>query len=137
MSLEERARGPVAVARMLADEAGLNRDQLGFVAIVAVALQGAWNTLPTTANGMLRKDKVLLRCLLVGGGGCGKTRVINKVLRPLFQAFFGEDAVQTQAPSMNLRYLQMSWQDLMRKHSRRRWTDYWKWEFSRKPRKVS
>ena len=99
VSLEERARGPVAVARMLADEAGLNRDQLGFVAIVAVALQGAWNTFPTTANGMLRKDKVLLRCLLVGGGGCGKTRVINKVLRPLFQAFFGEDAVQTQAPS--------------------------------------
>ena len=98
-SLAERARGPVAVAQMLADEAGLNRDQRGFVAIVAVALQGAWAMLPVAANGMLRKDKVLLRCLLVGGGGCGKTRIINRVLRPLFQAFFGEDAVQTQAPS--------------------------------------
>ena len=99
VSLEERARGPVAVAQMLADEAGLNRDQLGFVAIVAITLQGAWNMLPAAANGMLRRDKVLLRCLLVGGGGCGKTRIINRVLRPLFQAFFGEDAVQTQAPS--------------------------------------
>ena len=99
VSLDERARGPVAVAQMLAAEAGLNRDQLGFVAIVAVALQSAWSTLPASANGMIQEDKVLLRCLLVGGGGCGKTRIINLVLRPLFQAFFGEDGVQTQAPS--------------------------------------
>eukprot|EP00438_Fugacium_kawagutii_P025227 Skav230240 [mRNA] locus=scaffold1818:78429:87690:+ [translate_table: standard] len=99
ITLEERARGPAFVAKKLAEEASLNRDQLGFVAIVAVALQSAWVVLPAERDGTLPKDKALLRCLLVGGGGCGKTRIINQVLRPLFLAFFGDHAVQTQAPS--------------------------------------
>ena len=78
---------------MLADEAQLNRDQLGFVAIVAVTLQATWEKLPAAANGLLPKNIVLLRCFLVGGGGCGKARIINQILRPLLTAFFGDDAV--------------------------------------------
>ena len=30
-----------------------------------------------------------VRLLLVGGGGCGKTRIFNVVLVPLLEAFFG------------------------------------------------
>ena len=99
VSLKEQQQGPAAVARRLAEEASLNRDQLGFVAMIAVTLQSAWETLPPRADGILPKNETLLRCLLIGGGGCGKTRIINRVLRPLFSAFFGPSAVQTQAPS--------------------------------------
>ena len=99
VSLEEQQQGPAAVAKCLAEEASLNRDQLGFVAMIAVTLQSAWEALPAAANGILPKNETLLRSLLIGGGGCGKTRIINRVLRPLFSAFFGPNAVQTQAPS--------------------------------------
>ncbi|CAK9022774.1 unnamed protein product [Durusdinium trenchii] len=94
-----RLRGPAAVAKVLADRATLNRDQLGFVAIVAKILQDAFESLPPSGDGMLAKDRVLLRCLLVGGGGCGKTRIINMVLRPLFEAVFGDGSMQALAPS--------------------------------------
>ena len=94
-----RSRGPAVVAKMLCDRAGLNRDQLGFVAIVAKTLQDAFDRLPVGSNGCLPKDEVLLRCLLVGGGGCGKTRIINMVLRPLFETVFGDGSMQAQAPS--------------------------------------
>ena len=99
VSVEERQRGPAVVAKCLAEEASLNRDQLGFVAMIAVTLQSAWEALPASAHGMLPKNETMFRCLLIGGGGCGKTRIINRVLRPLFSAFFGANAVQTQAPS--------------------------------------
>ena len=94
-----RSRGPAVVAKMLSDRAGLNRDQLGFVAIVAKTLQDAFDRLPVGSDGCLPKDRVLLRCLLVGGGGCGKTRIINMVLRPLFDTVFGDGSMQAQAPS--------------------------------------
>ena len=88
VSLEERQlQGPAAVAKCLAEEASLNRDQLGFVAMVAVTLQSAWEALPASANGMLPENETMLRCLLIGGGCCGKTCIINRVLRPLFSAF--------------------------------------------------
>jgi hypothetical protein len=38
---------------------------------------------------LLPLDKPLFRGVLFGGGGCGKTLVLMKVLRPLFLAFFG------------------------------------------------
>ena len=99
LAADLRLRGPAAVAKVLADRAELNRDQLGFVAIVAKTLQDAFDVLPSTAGGMLSRDGVLLRCVLVGGGSCGKTRIMNMVLRPLFEAVFGDATVQAQAPS--------------------------------------
>ena len=41
VSLEEQQQGAAAVAKCLAEEASLNRDQLGFVAMIAVTLQSA------------------------------------------------------------------------------------------------
>ena len=37
--------------------------------------------------------------LLVGGGGCGKTRIETQVLVPLFKAFFGPQGCLCTAPS--------------------------------------
>ena len=41
----------------------------------------------------------ILRMLLLGGGGCGKTRVINLVLTALFTEFWGERGIVKVAPS--------------------------------------
>ena len=49
-------------------------------------IRAAFDVLPAATDGMLSKDGVLLRCFLVGGGGCGKTCMINKVLKPLLTA---------------------------------------------------
>jgi hypothetical protein len=35
-------------------------------------------------------NRRICRCLIYGGGGCGKTRVITGVLTPLFRRFFGQ-----------------------------------------------
>ena len=41
----------------------------------------------------------LVRLLLVGGGRCGKTRIINRVLVPLLEAFYGSQSVMKEASS--------------------------------------
>lgn len=42
---------------------------------------------------------MLIRLLLVGGGGCGKSRIINKVLTPLIRAFYGCKGLMKEAQS--------------------------------------
>jgi len=79
-----RERGPAYVAKKLCDAAHLNKDQKRPVALVAAAMQKEWNR-----NKPLRKDKKIVRMLLVGGGGCGKSRIIKLVFEPLFKTFFG------------------------------------------------
>ena len=37
--------------------------------------------------------------LLLGGGGCGKTRIVNLVLTALFMEFWGERGIVKAAPS--------------------------------------
>ena len=37
----------------------------------------------------MRADRALLRILIIGGGGCGKSRIINQVLTGLFIVFWG------------------------------------------------
>ena len=41
----------------------------------------------------------LVRLLLVGGGGCGKTRIFNMVLVPLLEAFYGPQGAMKEASS--------------------------------------
>ena len=92
-------RGPAAAAKVLCEAAGLNADQRAFVALLASRMQRQFDALPPSAQGRLPKDTVIFRGLLVGGGGCGKTRIINQVLRPLLTSFYGAGGVQTQAAS--------------------------------------
>ena len=41
----------------------------------------------------------LVRLLFVGGGGCGKTRIFNRVFVPLLEAFYGSQGVMKEASS--------------------------------------
>ena len=95
--VEASAQGPAAVAKELAQAAELNRDQLGAVALIAYDMQVAWE-----AQGKPQRMKLtgrILRMLLLGGGGCGKTRIINLVLTALFLQFWGPRGCVKTAPS--------------------------------------
>ena len=113
VSVEERQGGPAVVAKCLAEEASLNRDQLGFVAMIAVTLQSAWEALPASAHGMLPKNaKPCLRCLLIGGGRWLRQNSYHQSCAPPFVfCFFLERMLcSRQAPS-NKAARQISRQD--------------------------
>ena len=81
------ADGPVAFAKHLVDAAALNQDQRAPVALIAKEMQMAWER-----QGKPRHmDPVgrILWMLLIGGGGCGKSRIVNLVLTALFLQFCG------------------------------------------------
>ena len=66
------------------------------VAVIAKAIDKAWQDREEGHTGgaaqlipLIPLGKYIMRILIVGGGGCGKTRIINQVLAPLFRAFFG------------------------------------------------
>ena len=99
--------GPVDLAKYLCDAASLTTEQRGPVALVARDMQAAYDaeirrrtTLTENqlrAEGIDASDHVTLprkgrrlRLLLYGGGGCGKTRIINYVLAKVFHRFYGK-----------------------------------------------
>ena len=87
----------MAVAKYLVEGATLNQDQQGPVALIATAMQTAWEK---PGKPKLMKDSgKIVRMLLLGGGGCGKTRIINLVLTALFQTFWGKRSCMKTAPS--------------------------------------
>ena len=89
--------GPIAVAKYLVTEATLNRDQRGPVALIANDMHEAW----VKQGRPQRMEPVgrILRMLLIGGGGCGKSRIINLVLTALFIQFWGPRGCIKVAPS--------------------------------------
>ena len=89
--------GPVAVARHLSEKATLNEDQLQPVALIAKAMQEAWEEQGKPKQ--MKPIGKILRMLLLGGGGCGKTRIINHVLTGLFVTFWGQRGCVKAAPS--------------------------------------
>ena len=89
--------GPVAVAKHLVEAATLNQDQRGPVALIAKDMQTAWEQQGRPAR-MAVVGKIL-RMLLLGGGGCGKTRIVNLVLTALFVTFWGPRGCAKAAPS--------------------------------------
>ena len=48
---------------------------------------------------MLPTFGVLVRLVIVGGGGCGKSRIINQVLSPLLTCYYGVKGVMKEAGS--------------------------------------
>ena len=89
--------GPVHVARYFVEKATLNGDQQQPVALIAKDMQAAWEK-----QGKPKQMKAvgkILRMLLLGGGGCGKTRIINLVLTALFFTFWGPRGCVKTAPS--------------------------------------
>ena len=95
--------GPVDFAKLLCDQGTLTTEQLGPVALLARDMQKVYDKevarRATLTDAQLRAEGIgatehvtlpltgrRLRLLLYGGGGCGKTRVINHVLTKLFFA---------------------------------------------------
>ena len=90
-------KGPIAFAFELAKAATLNADQLAPVALIAHDMQKAWEAQGKPAR-MKPMDR-LIRMLILGGGGCGKSRIINLVLTPLFVQYWGPRGCVKAAPS--------------------------------------
>ncbi|CAE8662687.1 unnamed protein product [Polarella glacialis] len=78
---------------------GLSRDRKKAVALFALAMQKEWESRPDKTQHLLSRSGCKCRALIVGSGGCGKTRIINYVLKPLFAKFYGREGVLTQGPS--------------------------------------
>ena len=101
---------PVGLAKYPCDAGELTTDQRGPVALIArdiqvaydaeVARRAALTESQLRAEGIGASEHVTLqrigrrlRLLLYGGGGCGKTRIINYVLAKSFRRFYGDKGV--------------------------------------------
>ena len=103
--VEDVLAGPRQVAWKLCQAAELNADQKWAVALVAKPMQAACDTVDAELASQNEVRKMmpvvgtLVRLLFVGGGGCGKTRIFNRVLVPLLDAFYGPRVVMKEASS--------------------------------------
>ena len=102
---------PKVFAKQSCDAATLNRDQQRPVALIALEMERAWQAerQRRAALSPSERDVVqmqqwtiplsgrLCRMLIFGSGGCGKTRLITKVLAPLFKRYFGLRGLVTTA----------------------------------------
>ena len=115
--MDDFIQRPKVAASKLAKKATLNRDQMCLVALAASLMQAEWEK--QQADEPQLKDSsascwdshsgdaplmkltagVIARILFVGGGGCGKSRVINKVLTPLLRAYYGRRGLMKEAQS--------------------------------------
>ena len=103
-------RGPAAYAKCLLEQAKCSDEQIDFVALIAATLQRRFEKWRASLqdNGAgehttpkLPSDVLGDTCsiLLLGGGGCGKSYVLMKVVRPLIEAFFGPRGFLAQCQS--------------------------------------
>ena len=105
---------PVSFAKHLCDQAELTREQRGPVALLARDMQKVYEQevgrraqlteAQRRAEGFDATEPVRLpltgrrlRLLFYGGGGCGKTRIINSVLAKLFRRFYGQKGLVLNA----------------------------------------
>ena len=91
------AEGPVAFAKHLVQAATLNKDQQAPVALVAKEMQMEWEKQRKPKH--MKPHGKILRMLLLGGGGCGKSHIVNLVLTALFLQFWGPRGCVKAAPS--------------------------------------
>ena len=102
--LPEILKGPKHVAETIMVEQrkhdrALNDEQLLLFALWVFILQEAFVRRPNPEEPYLALDTDLCDILVDGGGGCGKTMLINHFLVPLLQCFFGRAGVVKAAPS--------------------------------------
>ena len=95
-------QGPAAYAWSLIRKYPFNQKQIELLALLILpletAIQNRLERLDKTTY-KLPNDLGLVRTLMVGGGGCGKTTLIMEVLKPLLSTYFGPSKVQLAAPS--------------------------------------
>ena len=95
-------QGPAAVAWQLLTDAHSTEEQIDAVALLALPLQKRFDERPDKTTHLLTEvvtAKNNHRALWLGGGGCGKTRTLEKVVEPLAVAFFGENGYAAAAQS--------------------------------------
>ena len=98
VTLDDVWCGPGHVARkLLQQRTTFNAEHVDIVALIAAAMQCAFESRGDKQTYMLPCDSPMVRLIVVGGGGCGKTVLITEVLRPLFDLYFGPDGTVLQA----------------------------------------
>ena len=104
VELPDIRRGPKHVAELImADQRPhgriLNEEQTLLFALWVDILETAFLSRPNPEEPYLALDTWLLDIVVDGGGGCGKTMLINYFLVPLCRAFFRHKGVVLAAPS--------------------------------------
>ncbi len=94
-------QGPSAYAWALLTRATCSEEQIDATALLAMALQKQFDNRADRAAHLLPTVSLdhAARTVLLGGGGCGKTYLINAVMRPLIQCFYGENSYLAQCAS--------------------------------------
>ena len=96
-------QGPRHVAELIMEEEQkegrvLNEEQKLLYALWTDALQQAFERRPDPETPNLALDAYLFDIIVDGGGGCGKTMLVNHFLVPLLRAFYGVSGVVLAAP---------------------------------------
>ena len=110
VDLPDALRGPAHVAKIILrkaeDESSkpgkafrYNDEQLGCIASMVAKLEPAFAEREDPSQPFINPAQVLTTAIFDGGGGCGKTELLIKVMVPLFQVFFGPRGVLKKAPS--------------------------------------
>lgn len=102
VDVDKALLSPREFAWQLLTEAGANEEQILAAALFTQPLQLEWadrKESEQSDNLELPLDKSIFRGVFIGGGGCGKTHVINKILRPLIERFYGPGSCMTVAPT--------------------------------------
>ena len=92
-------QGPAAYAKSLVNKFPFNEEQIDLIALLVLPLEKSWRCRDKQETFQLPNDLGLVRVLVAGGGGCGKTTIVMKILKPLLEVYFGHDGVQLAAPS--------------------------------------
>ena len=106
IQLPDIMKGPKHVAGMIMEEQRtkkdqplvLNDEQKELFAFWVEKLQEAFNRRPNPEVPNLCLQTWLFDIIIDGGGGCGKTMLINNFIVPLCRAFFGQQGVVLAAP---------------------------------------
>jgi hypothetical protein len=92
-------QGPARYAQHLMQKFPFNEEQINLIALLVFPLEKAWQNRHQKETYQLPHDLGLSRVLLVEGGGCGRTTIVLKGMKPLLLVYFGHNGVQLAAPS--------------------------------------
>ena len=96
-----RFQGPGAYAWKLLQEHGANEEQIDATALIVLPLQRRFHDRANKdellcPNGQSRGNQVFVA---LGGGGCGKSFWMLKILKPIVETYFGPQSWAAQAPA--------------------------------------